>query len=842
MCSSPTGTGASPARSSSGGARRPRRVRRPRRHAPPPRSPASAPRSSSRRMRPSPVSFVSGNKKASRARGRVGSPRPCRARSLGYGRSCCTSRKRYQAESGDARALPRFGPHRAGRALARWRRGRRARRPVRHAARRVLRGDDPAQARSAARSRARSAASSTARRRSRTSPSCGSSPRKASAPTSSTLGELAFARAAGIDGDRARRARQHKSDEALLRGGRCRRDRRPRRAGRGELAAVAAGVRRVLVRVTLGVDADTHEAIRTGHHGSKFGLPPAAGSRRRPRRAGARPRRRSACTSTSARSSPTCRLTRPTIELLAAFAVRCRDELGWTPAVVNVGGGFGVRHVLGEPAVDLGVLARVPSLLPSAHPGTSTACRPHGSRSSRVVRSSVAPESRSTAWRSVKRLDSVTWVAVDGGMSDNPRPQLYGARYTALSATRADEPATETVSVAGIHCESGDVLIDDVALPPTRVGDLLAVPATGAYTLAMSSNYNATPRPAAVLVGDGDGAPHPPTRDASTTCSLWRSPRTRVESRDAVGHGGCRRQGNPNEGGRDGSHAAHGERPARGRGDRTRGRGREDDAREAAQAGRARRPRRRRPRSARHSGSCGDVSGRRRGGRRARRPDVRVSPEAGGLPRTGARGVDTARRALLEQPRVLRRRSGLRARRRADRPGPQPASEPRTGARARPRQPAPGRGERHRDPRLLRRAPVHVRRDDRRPEAGLAETPLGPLGRQLPDVVRQPYAARLRARPPLDPRLDRGVRAGWNRVAAGPAPRRRVQHRVRRGVERAELAQPRLPARLRRPGPVPRVRQVGREVPRARRERPDSRHASPPPSRDRSRPAPSSSP
>ena len=106
--------------------------------------------------------------------------------------------------------------------------------------------------------------------------------------------------------------------------------------------------------------------------------------------------------------------------------------------------------------------------------------------------------------RSVKRLDSVSWVAVDGGMSDNPRPQLYGARYTALAATRADEPATETVSVAGLHCESGDVLIDDVVLPPPRVGDLLAVPATGAYTLAMSSNYNSTPRPAAVLVRGGD--------------------------------------------------------------------------------------------------------------------------------------------------------------------------------------------------------------------------------------------------------------------------------------------------------------------------------------------------
>ena len=89
-------------------------------------------------------------------------------------------------------------------------------------------------------------------------------------------------------------------------------------------------------------------------------------------------------------------------------------------------------------------------------------------------------------------------------MSDNPRPQLYDARYTALSAARAEEEPDELVSIAGMHCESGDVLIDDVRLPKPRRGDLLAVPATGAYTLAMSSNYNGVPRPAAVLVRDGE--------------------------------------------------------------------------------------------------------------------------------------------------------------------------------------------------------------------------------------------------------------------------------------------------------------------------------------------------
>jgi diaminopimelate decarboxylase len=88
-------------------------------------------------------------------------------------------------------------------------------------------------------------------------------------------------------------------------------------------------------------------------------------------------------------------------------------------------------------------------------------------------------------------------------MSDNPRPQLYEAVYTAVSAGRANEVAGEHVSIAGMHCESGDVLIDDVALPTPRRGDLLAVPATGAYTLAMASNYNGVTRPAAVLVLDG---------------------------------------------------------------------------------------------------------------------------------------------------------------------------------------------------------------------------------------------------------------------------------------------------------------------------------------------------
>jgi diaminopimelate decarboxylase len=97
-----------------------------------------------------------------------------------------------------------------------------------------------------------------------------------------------------------------------------------------------------------------------------------------------------------------------------------------------------------------------------------------------------------------------TYVSVDGGMYENPRPALYGARYEAVVATRADAPPTQTVALAGRCCESGDVLIWDAALPEVREGDLIAVFATGAYTYAMAGNYNRYPRPAVVFVREGE--------------------------------------------------------------------------------------------------------------------------------------------------------------------------------------------------------------------------------------------------------------------------------------------------------------------------------------------------
>ena len=313
-------------------------------------------------------------------------------------------------------------------------------------------------------------------------------------------GELAFARRAGLDGERLV-VHGNNKDEAFLRGAAASGAPVVLDAADEAGLAAAAGVARVLVRVTLGVDADTHEAIRTGHHGSKFGLPPTQ-ARTVVAEAldlgldvlGVHVHVGSQLADFDAQAE--------TIVRLAGFVASCRDELGWTAQVADLGGGFGIRH---HPADD------VPEAVDLAASAASTA------RLAFVEAGLPKPEiwlepGRSLVGRagvtlyrvgSVKRLSERTWVAIDGGMSDNPRPQLYDARYTALSATRVDEPVDEVVSVAGMHCESGDVLIDDVTLPSPRRGDLLAVPATGAYTLAMASNYNGVPRPAAVLVRDG---------------------------------------------------------------------------------------------------------------------------------------------------------------------------------------------------------------------------------------------------------------------------------------------------------------------------------------------------
>jgi diaminopimelate decarboxylase len=313
----------------------------------------------------------------------------------------------------------------------------------------------------------------------------------------STVGELEFALRAGIAGERLVIHGNNKEDELLRRS-----------AEVGALIVLDSldelerartiGAKRCLIRVTPGIEADTHEGIMTGHVGSKFGVPPddaIEAIRRLPECEGLHVHVGSQLLHFGASLM--------TVTWVSDFAARLRAELDWTPRIVDLGGGLGARHVLDEPSFTIGefvggLLAEherswqlhgLPVVDLILEPGRSVVSR------AGVTLYSVGGVKHTSA--------ATTFVTIDGGMSDNPRPAMYNARYTALLANRADEEPTEAYAVAGKHCESSDVLIERVELPEPRRGDLLAVPVTGAYTLGMSSNYNATTRPPAVLVADG---------------------------------------------------------------------------------------------------------------------------------------------------------------------------------------------------------------------------------------------------------------------------------------------------------------------------------------------------
>ena len=305
----------------------------------------------------------------------------------------------------------------------------------------------------------------------------------------STLGELQFALEAGIPAERLVFHGNNKSADELAAAS---------LAGTlvvldslEEIArAKEAGVTTVLVRVTPGVEADTHRAIRTAHAESKFGLAPDEAVLAVERASAAGLDVAGLHVHIGSQLARTAE-SLVAVEHLVDVARRCQ---GWRPRIFNVGGGLGVRSTLDEeiphPSAFAGQLvARVRELWPEPvqlilEPGRSL-----------IGQAGVTLYTIGT----VKQ----TTAAIDGGMSDNPRPQLYGARYEALLANRAAEQPSGPFRIVGKHCESGDVLIEAVELPEPRRGDVLAVPATGAYTLAMASNYNGVPRPAAVLVADG---------------------------------------------------------------------------------------------------------------------------------------------------------------------------------------------------------------------------------------------------------------------------------------------------------------------------------------------------
>ena len=323
-----------------------------------------------------------------------------------------------------------------------------------------------------------------------------------------TGGELATALAADFPPERLVFHGNNKSMEELL-------DARDAGVGRivldslDEIERVSeAGLEtKLLVRLTPGVEAHTHQYVQTGKEDSKFGFTLSGDT---------------ALTAVKrALDVPGCEFSgihahigsqifdlagfELAIRRLVEFAALVTDELGVEIGEINVGGGFGIQYVEWEDPLDLkdatrGVVRDVE--------------REFKKRNLQIPQVFVEP-GRAIAGPAgvtvytagtVKEIPGVrTYVSVDGGMSDNVRPALYGSGHEALLANRVAADDDAVIAVAGKHCESGDILIRDAKLPSDVArGDLVCVTATGAYNYSMASNYNRMPRPPVIMVADGE--------------------------------------------------------------------------------------------------------------------------------------------------------------------------------------------------------------------------------------------------------------------------------------------------------------------------------------------------
>jgi diaminopimelate decarboxylase len=262
------------------------------------------------------------------------------------------------------------------------------------------------------------------------------------------------------------------------------------------------------VRVTPGVEAHTHEFIETGTEDSKFGFGLESGDALAAvKRIVATPGLRFGgihchIGSQVFRADSFTRA----VDKMVALLHRIETETGSTVDEVNVGGGLGVRYLAGDAPPSISQYCTVVrDAFDKAR--ADAGVRSHPRLMTEPGRSITGPAGL-TLYRigTIKRIPGVrTYVAVDGGMSDNLRPVTYSARYEAFLPARADAPRPFTATIAGKHCEQGDLLVRDAQLPAdVTVGDVVAIPVTGAYGNAMASNYNKVLRPAVVFVRGGD--------------------------------------------------------------------------------------------------------------------------------------------------------------------------------------------------------------------------------------------------------------------------------------------------------------------------------------------------
>ncbi len=292
-----------------------------------------------------------------------------------------------------------------------------------------------------------------------------------------------------------------------------------------QLTAGRAEPQAIMLRLAPGIATHTHAHIQTGHADSKFGLPLAMLDQ----------------AAEMVKDAPGLRLHglhvhlgsqlfeqapyEQAIDVLLDCAARLRDEHDILIEAISPGGGLGVSYTAEQTAPDVDAYGRalghaleagcsargmpLPPLI--VEPGRSIVARA-GVALYRIVARKFKAEPIGDCRLQITEGDTnlqspisnLQYLHVDGGMADNIRPALYEARYTALLANRADDAASERVHVAGRFCESGDILIRDVPLPAAQPDDVLAVAVAGAYTLSMASNYNLVPRPAVLLLNDGE--------------------------------------------------------------------------------------------------------------------------------------------------------------------------------------------------------------------------------------------------------------------------------------------------------------------------------------------------
>ena len=323
-------------------------------------------------------------------------------------------------------------------------------------------------------------------------------------------GELYTALAAGMPAEKIVMHGNSKSDAELQFAvesgvGRIVADNLEELARLNRIAAAAGKTVRIMLRIKPGVDAHTHDFVRTGQIDSKFGFALETGEALAAVRAcGTYPNLELIglhchIGSQIFETDPFAEAAR----VMLGFMQTVRTELGLTLPELNLGGGPGIRYTETDDPKPFGEIVR--AILVAVKGACAEADYPEPFVLFEPGRSIVGGAGLTLyTVMAKKEIPNVrTYVLVDGGMCDNPRYALYHSQYEALIANRADQPRSTTVTIGGKCCESGDLIGEGMALQETQAGDILAVLATGAYNYSMASNYNRNPRAEIVMVRDG---------------------------------------------------------------------------------------------------------------------------------------------------------------------------------------------------------------------------------------------------------------------------------------------------------------------------------------------------